>query len=401
MGRTLFTNVNLLDGENPARQGTTVVVENDRITATGKNVPVQPSDNVVDLDGLTLMPGMVSGHFHAAYSQHVAMDAPPTEKAYRAAANARTALECGFTTVVGAGTFFDIDARLAEAIEAGLVAGPRLIPCSQALTPSGVGGVDSPDSPYKINKSPEAFREAALREIEAGAKIIKIFAASGHALLGTRAMTADEISAVVEVAHENGVRVRAHVGGRDNVLLCARLGVDIIDHADGMDDDCIEAILEHNCFVLPSLYFGALTAKDTTLVGAELYDPKDFEQMCAVLPKAVEAGVKFVPGDDYGYGALAHGDYAGELACYVDDVGMSPLEVIKWATKNGGELAGIEGAGSIAPGMLADMVIVDGDPSADINILADPARLVAVIKGGNVVCGGLPAAWTEPAALAG
>lgn len=401
MGRTIFENVNLLDGENPAQRGTTVVVENGRITATGAAAPSHADDNVVDLCGLTLMPGMVSGHYHAAYSQHVGMDASQSEKAYRAASNARTALECGYTSVVGAGTFFDIDARLAEAIDAGLVAGPRLIPCSQALTPSGVGGTDDPDSPYKINKSPEAFREAALREIAAGAQIIKIFAASGHALLGTRAMTDEEISAVVETAHEHGIRVRAHVGGRDNVLRCARLGVDIIDHADGMDDEVIEAILEHGCFVLPSLYFGFLTANDSTLVGAELYDPKDFEQMRRVLPKAVAAGVKLVPGDDFGFGALAHGDYSSELACYVEQVGISPLEVIKWATKYGGELTGIADLGTIAPGMLADMLIVDGDPSEDITILADLSRIVAVIKGGEVVSGHLPAAFHPQAAMAG
>lgn len=392
MGRTIFADANLLDGGNPAQKGASIVVEDGRITAitAGAPAPGQADDTVVDMRGLTLMPGMVSGHFHAAYSQVLTMDAPETTQAYQALGNAQTALNCGYTSVVGAGTFFDIDARLADAIDSGTVVGPRLIPSSRALSPSVVGGGNAEDSPYLTNQGPEAFREAALREIEAGAKVLKIFAASGHALLGTRDMSAGEITAVVEVAHDHGVRVRAHVGGRDHVLECVRLGVDIIDHADGMDDECVKAILEHDCFVLPSLYFGFLTARDSSLPGAELYDPKDFEQMRRVLPKAADAGVKFVPGDDYGYGALAHGDYSGELACYVEQAGISPLEVIKWATKNGGELTGIADLSTIAPGNLADLLIVDGDPSVDINVLSRPECILAVVKGGALVSGKLP-----------
>ena len=392
MGRTVFTNTNLLDGENPAQQDITVVVENNRISATGSVASPQQGDKVVNLTGLTLMPGMVSGHYHAAYSQSLAMDDTQTLQAIGALGNVQTALKYGYTSVVGAGTFFDIDARLSEAIDEDMVVGPRLTPCSRALTPSVVGPGAAEDSPYITNQGADAFRRAAQREIDAGARIIKIFAASGHALLGTRPMTEEEISAVVDLAHENNVRVRAHVGGRDNVLRCVKLGVDIIDHADGMDDEIIEAILDKGCFVLPSLYFGYLTSGDPSLPGAELYFPEDYEQMRGTLPEAANAGVKFVPGDDYGFGALNHGDYPHELACYVEQVGIDALDVIKWATKYGGEMTGTPDLGTIAPGMLADMVIVNGDPSEDINILSDLSRIVTVIKDGSVVNGQLPGA---------
>ncbi len=403
MTRTIFRNANLLDGENAARPGTTVIIEGDRIQAVGAGAPENPTDTIVDLDGMTLMPGMVSGHYHAAYSgsgdQALATDTPQTQQAFWALGNVQTALRNGYTSVVGAGTYFDIDARLAEALDAGVVTGARLIPSSRALAPSVVGGGRAEDSPYPTYVGPEAYRKATLVEIENGARVVKIFAASGHALLGTRDMTEEEITAAVNAAHENGARVRAHVAGRDAVLRCARLGVDIIDHADWTDDACIEAFLEHDCFVLPSLYMGYLSAKDPTVPGAELYVAEDFEYMRGMLPKMADAGVKLVPGDDYGFGALVHGDYSRELACYVDAVGIDPIEVIKWATKNGGELTGVADLGTIAPGMIADIVVVDGDPSKDINMLCDADRIVAVIKAGETVHGTLPVIPYRAAAM--
>jgi imidazolonepropionase-like amidohydrolase len=404
MTRTIFKNVTLLDGEHAARRGATVVVEGERIVSVGDGPLERPTDNVVELGGMTIMPGMVSGHYHAAYSGSsvpaIPTSAPETLQAFGALGNVQTALQCGYTSLVGAGTYFDIDARLAEALDTGTVAGARLVPSSRALAPSVVGGGRAEDSPYPTFVGPEAFRDATLEEIDRGARIIKIFAASGHALLGTREMTEEEITAAVETAHGNGARVRAHVAGRDAVLRCVRLGVDIIDHADGTDAECIDAFVEHGSFVLPSLYMGFLSATDPSVAGAELYFADDYNYMRDMLPKMVDAGVKMVPGDDYGFGALVHGDYSRELACYVEQAGVEPLEVLKWATKNGGEMTGTDDLGTIAPGMIADLVVVDGNPSVDINILCNMDRIVAVIKAGAVVHGKIPDVQHELSAMA-
>jgi len=399
MAGMIFRNANLLDGENPAKKGVSIAVEGDRITAITSNATASPKagDTVIDMTGLTLMPGMVTGHFHAAYNTDLPLDAPPTEQALRALGNANIALRCGYTSVIGAGTYRDIDARVADAIDSGRVDGPRMIPSSRALSPSIIGPAEE-DSPYVACPGPEGHRQATLREIENGATMIKLFASPGHALIGPDAMSDAEITAVVETAREHGVRTRAHVAGKEHVLRCVRLGVDIIDHADGMDEECIEAFLEHDNFVLPSMYMPYLTSLSDDAIGANLLHPADYEQMKAAMPKALEAGVKFVPGDDYGYGELPHGTYSGELVFLVDQLGISPLEAIKWATKNGGEMTGIEGLGTLATGNLADMLIIDGDPSVDINIINQPERLVAVIKGGKLMSGKLP---TMEPALAG
>lgn len=404
MSRIVFRNANLLDGDNPARANATIVVEGERIAeVTSGAVPIRADDTVVDLHGMTLMPGMVSGHYHAAYSmggEHkVPMGASVAQLAVWALANTQKALRAGYTSLVGAGTFHDIDGRLAEALDAGVVAGPRLIPSSRALSPKVTEDEPAEGAPWVKCWGPDEFRDAAIGEIERGARVVKLFAAQGHAMRSCREMTYEELKAASDAAHERGARTRAHVCGTAQVMKCIRAGVDIIDHADWMDDEVIDALIEHNKFVLPSMYTPWLSSADPTLDGAEYYDEEDFEYMRAKVPVANARGVKFVPGDDYGFFDMApHGAYSGELVCYVEQVGISPLDVIRWATKFGGEMTGIPDLGTIAPGKLADMVVVDGDPSADIRILTQPDKLVAVIKGGEVMCGHLPAAAPAMAA---
>jgi imidazolonepropionase-like amidohydrolase len=393
MPQLVFRNANLIDGNGPVRPGVSVLVDGDRISAveTGAVSVAAPVD--IDLRGRTLMPGLVTGHFHSAYSRtgdHVLpLDAPVTQQAFWAHANAMTALRVGYTSVVGAGTFFDIDATMAAAIDCGVLPGPRLTPCSRALSPGAVGDEGNDEGLCLIADGPDAFRDAALLEIERGARLIKLFASPGHAILGIRPMTAAEIAAVVAVARDHGVRTRAHVAGRDAVLQCVRLGVEIIDHADGMDEACVEAFLKHDCFVLPSLYMPSLVARDKNVAGADWFDDAEYEHMRVRLAAAAAAGVRFVPGDDYGFGALPHGSYSAELACYVEDCGVAPLEVIRWATRNGGALTGLPDLGTIAPGQLADLLVVDGDPSQDIRVLMQPERLLAVFKGGQLASGSI------------
>jgi imidazolonepropionase-like amidohydrolase len=408
MNRTVFTNANLLDGEHPAKPQTTVIVEGNKIArVTSGAVETASGDRVVDLFGRTLMPGMTSGHFHTTYHDvggnqlPFGLERPPAYAAYYGLMNAQIALRSGFTSVVGASCAFDVDASLAAAIRDGVVEGPRVCPASRDLITTS----DSNDvipwwwqahgmGVVRVCDGADEFRKAVRDEIKRGAEIIQVYVTGGHGVTTPKhniSLTLDELHAVVDAAHGRGKRVRGHVAHKRAILDCITAGVDIIDHADGMDEECIEKLAAAGTFVLPSLYLplkmleymgDAPPAGAMPEMGFNTETGQDFADMCRMLAKAVEAGVKLCVGDDFGAAPTPHGSYVEELAVYVDHAGIPPLEVLRWATKNGGELFGQpDKLGTVEEGKLADLVVVESDPSDNIGVLRD--GVVAVMKDGK------------------
>jgi imidazolonepropionase-like amidohydrolase len=167
----------------------------------------------------------------------------------------------------------------------------------------------------------------------------------------------------------------------------------VIDHGDGMDDECIERIVASGTPVVPSMMFPTrfLESMGGASLGFTDSMKEDIDAMAAVLPRANSAGMRLVLGDDYGAIGFPHGHYGEELAYYADDIGIPALDVIRWATKHGAELMGREHElGTVTEGKLADLVVVDGDPVADLNLLADPGNLLAVVQGGRLAKDHLP-----------
>jgi imidazolonepropionase-like amidohydrolase len=184
----------------------------------------------------------------------------------------------------------------------------------------------------------------------------------------------------------------------------ARAGFDIVDHADRVDAECIDAILAAGSAVAPSIlynqrllelyencdprdprnpmYFGPLESAAETEARVRGIS-EDLENACRRLPEMLAAGVPIVLGDDFGTVLLRHGEFGAEMEFYVKQVGIPVLDVIRWGTRNGAALVDAEGElGTVAPGKIADLLVVDGDPVADIACLGDPSRLLAVVKGG-------------------
>jgi imidazolonepropionase-like amidohydrolase len=413
MARTVFTNANLLDGANPAKVGMSVVVDGDRITTvTASPVEPAPGDDVIDLGGMTLMPGMGTGHLHAEF-HHIEMatlnqiyggaERPAGVLMAVAINTCRNLLESGYTMAVSAACSNDIDFCLKMGIDEGLFPGPRLEGCSPHLETTGN---ERPHWWYDIRNTgmqvfvdgPEEFRKAVRTQIRRGADWIKILPTGGHGITDPHnpRISHEEIVAVVRAAHDMGKRVRAHASWREQIKECVEAGVDLIDHGDEIDDEIIELMVERGTYWVPSMRVldvalgisaggsvpeGGLAADLLRGVRAE------WDNLARYLPIANEAGVKILTGDDYGVPIVPHvlGIYSTELTTYVNQVGIKPLDTLRWATRNLADLLGMEGElGTVAPGALADLIVVRDDPSNDVTVLEDPnANLLAVMKDGS------------------
>ncbi|HEB91240.1 MAG TPA: hypothetical protein ENI85_16820 [Deltaproteobacteria bacterium] len=426
--RVVFRGANLIDGDRPARPNMTIAIRGERIEAIEPDdgFPLTPADEVHELHGRSLMPGMVQSHFHSHFGAFgdgvrapaLGLEAAPAYLSMLAAANAETALACGFTGAIGSSNAHTIDVSLKEAILAGFVEGPRYLAGSREIVTTG----EASDYPNNRNffmdlghtglthaaNGPEAWRLAGRTEAGRGCDVVKISAGPGHGSSPTFDVlypTVEELHALVEATHKLGKKVRAHAPSRTAILECARAGVDIIDHADRIDEECVEAILEAGSFVVPSMLWS-----ERFLELAESWDHdatplpisegfpetpdavrarirgvrEDFDYTCRAMPEAARAGVKMIVGDDYGTPIMPHGDYIPEFELYVKRLGIPPLDVIRWATRNGAEAMGLaDETGTIEVGKLADLVVVDGDPLVDIGCLADRSNLKAILLGGR------------------
>jgi imidazolonepropionase-like amidohydrolase len=426
MGRILFQDANLIDGDGPPRPGVTVVVDGERIAEVlpGPPAAVAEDDRVIDLAGKSLMPGLVLCHFHAVFYDGPSRPAPslglehtPTLLALFAEKHVALALECGVTSLMSASCPHQIDPSIRDAIKLGLIPGPRMWAASHELCSSG-DVIDAQNlfwhyelgnagSTRKVD-GPDGFREVVREEIAWGADIVKLNVSGGHGVSPAgelMSVSPEELRAAADAAHLRGKKVRAHVASKPGILECARAGFDVIDHADRMDAECIDAILEAGSFVVPSMMFPKRYLEVMESVDLDQERPlmpgmpriesvpdlkrrirgirEDFEHTRSILPEAHAAGVKMLMGDDYGTGLLQQGEYATELAFYVEELGFEPLDVIRWATRNGAEaMASGDDLGTIAEGKLADLLVIDGDPVADIACLQDRSRMLAVMKGG-------------------
>jgi imidazolonepropionase-like amidohydrolase len=420
MARIVFSNANLVDGLHPAQPGMSVVVEDRHIAQVTRGpVPAAPGDRAIDLAGKTLMPGMFTCHFHSAYrdtgatpSPMIGLELPLPVLTLIAEQNFQLALDCGFTGVVCSSGPGAIDAALRDAVESGLIRGPRIFAGSRELTATA-----DPADPqnrvwyYELGNTgtmacadgPIGFRALVREELKRGADIVKLNVSTGHSVGwpdGRCSIEPDELRAAAGAVHRRGRKLRAHACTKEAILECARAGVDVIDHADYVDGECVEAIAAAGSFVAPTALYSQrmlqLMENAEARQGTGPYGLRgeqvrkmarvhrtEFDNVCAMLPQLNRAGIKLVLGDDYGTLAIAHGEYARELELYVKHVGIPALDVIRWATFNGAELMGrAHELGSVEPGKLADLLVVDGDPLADITCLQDRTRLRAILKDG-------------------
>ncbi|MGB8365333.1 MAG: amidohydrolase family protein [Rhizomicrobium sp.] len=424
-----LTNARLFDGRQMLPGRRSVTLDGDRITTVSEQSGIGSGERI-DVGGMTLMPGLITCHLHPDFYKYkltevfsgiqLGKELPPGVLMAIGVRTCRVLLESGFTGYVGAACSHDIDAQLKMAIEMGIIPGPRILACSHH-----VGTTADANDPRKwwqrfetpgidvFADGPDALRKLVREEIRRGAETIKFFASPGHLIPGHRGrrnMARDEIAAIVNAAHERGVLVRSHVCHKDMILECIELGVDVIDHGDEMDEECVDAMAKAGTFWVPSLTFTKLLL-DLGGFDDDGEFAKSYDLLRCVLPLAQKAGVRILIGDDYSGlvsdsckdDPLDHqvGCYGRELAFYGAIEGLSSAEVLAWGTKNAGELLvkAPGRVGVIEPGALADLIIVDGEPMADLSLLARPNEaLKAVIRNGAMVIDRLPPANSRRAA---
>jgi len=377
-----------------------VVATDGRIVAVGSSgsVAVPADARRIDLAGLTILPGLIDMHVHLGgeptLSGYRSLQYAPSYGTVLATVHARKTLEAGFTTVRNVGADNYTDLAMKQAIEAGWVPGPRIVPATFAIGATG-GHCDSNGFPKGyiprgegIADGPEAIR-AKVRELHKyGAQVIK-FCATGGVLsagdsVGGQQYSQEEMKALVETAHMLDMKVAAHAHGRDGINAALKAGVDTIEHASLADASSFALAKQSGAWFSMDIYNDDYILAEGEKNGVF---PESLEKERQVGRKqretfraAHQAGVKMVFGSDAG--VYPHGDNARQFAKMVE-WGMTPLAAIQAATRNAAEALGRSGdVGAIAVGRYADIVAVAGDPIAEVTLLTRPS---VVFKGGVVV----------------
>jgi imidazolonepropionase-like amidohydrolase len=385
-----------------------VLVDGEKISQAGlaREVEIPLDAEVVDASDKTLLPGLVDSHVH------IHTPGGPTENyalaearefegtiALRAYSYGLQALRMGFTTLRSLGSPAYVDVVLRDAIDAGTVQGPRLRVAGQGLSRTG-GHMDKPYwSPAVtvtgrtgVCDGPWECRKAARTQIKWGVDLLKINACggSGHDLDAPwiQEMTYQEMAAICEEAHWCHKRVAAHTSGGPGLTDAIRAGVNSVEHAHWLTQEQVELMAEHQVFLVPTVLVNSLSVEgvEKEPVSKDVYAwlLKAQEDKLGSLERARKAGVKIAVGTDAGF-LVYHGQNARELEEFVK-LGFAPMEAIVAATKVGAECLDMDQqVGTIEPGKYADLIILDGDPLADIRLLQEEARIVQVFKGGEPV----------------
>jgi imidazolonepropionase-like amidohydrolase len=416
-GTTLIVNGRLVDGTGaPPVPDAAVVVKDGKIAYAGptRGAPEVPPDaRRIDARGGTILPGLVEAHFHPTYfnvAELADLDIkyPVEYVTILAACNARLALECGYTSARSGGSLHNIDVWLKKAIEEDLIPGPRLAASGREICGAG-GLMDWNPEHMKLGmeglilliNGPEEGRKAVRKLVKDGAEWIKTYptgdaAAPDAADHHTLCMTFEEMAAVVAEAHNYRRKVTGHCRATQGIKNALRAGFDTIEHGTFMDQEALDLLLERDVPAVPALYFELASIERGPSYGmpqAVIDGHKEtLEGGSESARMILRAGGRLGMGGDYGFAWNPHGDYAKELTFFVRHVGFTPMETITCATKTGAEIMGrSDEFGTVQVGKLADLLIVDGDVIADISILQDRSRFIAVMQAGVIKAGRLSA----------
>ncbi len=379
-----------------------IVITDGRIVAVvgrGGARPVIPAGATrIDLPGKTLLPGLIDMHVHLdsnpLYGGYTGLQFTDSFWVAQGVANARAMLDAGFTTVRNVGSEGYADVGYKQAIDEGLMVGPRIVPAAHALSATG-GHCDQTFLPPSFNARGKAVGDGPL-ELRArvreqrkyGAEVIKVCATGGvfsrNTEPGQQQLSEEELRAIADEAHQWGLRVAAHAHGAAGIKAAIRAGIDTIEHASLIDAEGIRLAREHGTWLAMDIFNTEYTQAEGVKNGVLPENMKKDRDIAQIqrdnFRVAHRAGVKMIFGSDAG--VMPHGSAGGQFR-YMVEYGMSPMEAIQAATRNAAQALGRErDVGAIAPGRYGDIVAVAGDPLADISVLE---HVELVIKGGELI----------------
>jgi imidazolonepropionase-like amidohydrolase len=375
-----------------------IVIDGDRITSVTSGGPVPAGARVTDLGNVTVLPGLIDVHTHLSGESHDyytdLFRRSPIDAAVRAHIYAKRTLVAGFTTVRDVGAPELIDVALRNAINEGVVDGPRMLVATLALSATGGHGDLNGFSPYvhiqqltNIADGVDEVRKAVRVNIKYGADWIKVLASAGvlseEESVGAPQYSQEELNAIVAEATTWGRKVAAHAHGAEAIKRATRAGVASIEHGGLVDEEGVRLMKEHGTYLVPDIYTDAYILEH----GKEIGLPEKMVEKERQLRKAqnvnwrraIAAGVKMAFGTDAG--VYPHGTNARQFK-YLLELGLTPLQTIQMATSNAADLLGWpDKVGTLTPGAWADLIAVRGDPLRDVTVLERP---VFVMKGGIV-----------------
>jgi imidazolonepropionase-like amidohydrolase len=408
VGTTIYGKV--IDGTlNDPRGKGAVVFAGERIAWVGdeSEMPPQygaPGFRQIRLPGRSILPGLIDGHTHISFGEarseeELALYTPVEYRTLKAAMNAKKVLQAGVTSAFDAATTYNIAPCIRDAIDVGMIEGPRFAVSGRQLT-THQGLEDSfpnemefpPGQAGILMKSKSDMIEAIRYQVKDRVDCIKVSGSNDSMItpdsLDGSALTVEELAMIAAEARRLGVMSSIHARSRDSVIGAAKAGFDIVFHASYIDDEGIDLCLKNGCVIIPTLtllvnIINAGRARKVKLAPQSLVD--EVEAARERLPRAWEAGIPFVCGSESGWSPVPYGQWhAHELQLFVDMLGMTPLRAIHCATLGATSILRRFGreVGKLEAGRLADVLVVNGDPTRDITVLQKKSLMDFIFKGG-------------------
>lgn len=431
MSSTLITGGTIIDctGAKP-KKNTAIFIENGRIAKIGASDALKAhalkrgTHKTIDAAGMTVMPGLIDAHCHVSYGdigsvEELDLYTGVEFRAIRAAYNVKKVLRAGVTAMCDPGSTWNISVAVRDAINCGMIEGPRMASAGRYITTFNAIGsfwptwMEHPRSSFAVlcNTRDEMITEVR-REVKEGVDIVKVAgdgdAVQSHARESEGSLSLDDLRAIAETTHRLGRRCTIHARTGVVAAAAAEAGFDWLIHASYLNDAQLATILRTKTPINPTLSLLANAVDWAPQLGAptgmiDAYK-RELEAAGKCLSKAHKEGIMMMAGTDSGQGAVPYGEWhARELEHLMNYLGLSAMEALKAGTINAAFATGMQDEiGTLTEGKFADLLVVDGDPLADIQVLQAKARLKVIMKGGEVVDTKTPLpertvyAWEKP-----